>query len=148
MAPRKEARARQRSTAQPKGGSPSKARGATAPRSAKPMQRRRHLFWKGVVGLAVLGVAFLGAFPARTYLRQQHSTDRAEAELSALDSEISTLQTEIDRLQTDDEVEARAREEYHMARPGEEAVALLPPVPAPVTIPSGWPYSRLFAATR
>ena len=66
----------------------------------------------------------------------------------ALDAEIRTLQTEIDRLQTDGEVEARAREEYHMARPGEEAVALLPPVPAPVTIPSGWPYSRLFAATR
>lgn len=148
MAPRKEARARRQTATQRKAGGPSPTSGAATPRSAKPVQRRRHLFWTGVVGLAVLGVAFLGAFPARTYLRQQHSTDRAEAELSTLDAEISTLQTEIDRLQTDGEVEARAREEYHMTRPGEEAVALLPPVPAPVTVPSGWPYSRLFAATR
>ncbi|MCB1016067.1 MAG: septum formation initiator family protein [Acidimicrobiales bacterium] len=150
MAPRKEIRARQ----QAKADAARRARpGGRAPVEDPPAAddrppRRRRLFWMGVVAAAVAGVAFLGAFPARTYFRQQSATARAESELDALDTEIAELQGQIDGLQTDEEIEARAREDYHMTRPGEEVVTLLPAAPAPVAVPSGWPYSRLFAGSR
>ena len=152
MAPRKEVRARRRAEAERRGGGGAgRGAGATASADAKgagPARRRRRLFWMGVVAVAVVGIAFLGAFPARTYFRQQSSTARAESELGELDTEIATLQTQIGQLQTDSEIEARARADYHMTRPGEEAVALLPAPPPPIEVPSGWPYSRLFSASR
>lgn len=150
MAPRKERRARDeaaavRRQAQGKGGrNPVDDTPATVDRT----RRRRRLFWMGVVAAVVAGVAFLGAFPARTYFRQQSATARAESDLSALDAEIAELQGQIDDLQTDEEIEERAREDYAMTRPGEEVVTLLPAAPSPVEVPSGWPYSRLFAASR
>lgn len=150
MAPRKERRAREeaaavRRQAQGKGGrNPVDDTPATVDRT----RRRRRLFWMGVVAAVVAGIAFLGAFPARTYFRQQTATARAESELSDLDAEIADLQGRIDALQTDSEIEQQAREDYHMTRPGEEVVTLLPAAPSPVAVPSGWPYSRLFAATR
>ncbi len=150
MAPRKERRAREeaaavRRQAQGKGGrNPVDDTPATVDRT----RRRRRLFWMGVVAAVVGGIAFLGAFPARTYFRQQSATARAESDLNALDTEIAELQGQIDDLQTDDEIEQRAREDHAMTRPGEEVVTLLPAAPAPVAVPSGWPYSRLFAASR
>ena len=150
MAPRKERRAREeaaavRRQARGKGGrDPVDDTPATVDRA----RRRRRLFWMGVSAAVVAGIAFLGAFPARTYFRQQTSPARAESELTGLDAEISDLQGQIDDLQTDSEIEQRAREEYHMTRPGEEVVTLLPAAPSPVAVPTGWPYSRLFAATR
>ncbi len=147
MAPRKEVRARQAAKGRRAAGrEPVEATPAT--RRADGLRRRRRLFWMGVVGVAVVGIAFLGAFPARTYLRQQSATARAESDLRALDTEIDDLQTQIDDLQTDGAIEEQAREQYHMTRPGEEPIALLPAAPAPVEVPSGWPYSRLFAASR
>ena len=149
MAPRKEARARQEAGGRRRGGAGDRASVAEAPAArSDPARRRRRLFWMGVVGVAVVGVGFLGAFPARTYFRQQSATARAESELSGLDGEIDTLQSQIDDLQTDEAIEEQAREEYHLTRPGEEAVTLLPAAPAPVEVPAGWPYSRLFAASR
>lgn len=150
MAPRNERRAREearaaRRQAQGKGGrNPVDDTPATLDRT----RRRRRLFWMGVVAVVVAGIAFLGAFPARTYFRQQSATARAESDLSALDAEIAELQSQIDDLQTDEEIEQRAREDYAMTRPGEEVVTLLPAAPSPVAVPSGWPYSRLFAASR
>ena len=150
MAPRKERRAREeaeavRRQARGKGGrDPVDDTPATVDRT----RRRRRLFWMGVVAAVVAGIAFLGAFPARTYFRQQSATARAESDLSALDTEIADLQGQIDDLQTDAEIEERAREDYAMTRPGEEVVTLLPAAPSPVAVPSGWPYSRLFAASR
>ena len=150
MAPRKERRAREeaaahRRQAQGKGGrNPVDDTPATVDRT----RRRRRLFWMGVVAVVVAGIAFLGAFPARTYFRQQSATARAESDLDALDSEIADLEDQIGGLQTDAEIERRAREEYHMTRPGEEVVTLLPAAPPAVAVPSGWPYSRLFAASR
>lgn len=150
MAPRKETRARQEASGRRRGGDapPVDQAPRRADRRSDPARRRRRLFWMGVVGVAVIGIGFLGAFPARTYFRQQSATARAESELSGLDSEIDELQGQIDDLQTDEEIEAQAREQYHMTRPGEEAVTLLPAAPTPVEVPSGWPYSRLFAASR
>ena len=145
MAPRKEVRAREEASSRRRGrGAPDQA---PEPGRAKPARRRR-LFWMAVVGVAVVGIAFLGAFPARTYFRQQSATARAESELADLDGQVEDLQTQIEGLQTDSEIEERAREDYHMTRPGEEVITLLPASPEPVEVPSGWPYSRLFAASR
>lgn len=150
MAPRKETRARQEASGRRRGTGGPTVDEAPTHRSDRsdPVRRRRRLFWMGVVGVAVVGIAFLGAFPARTYFRQQNATARAESELSSLDSEIDELEGQIDDLQTDEAIEEQARREYHMTRPGEEAVTLLPAAPTPVEVPSGWPYSRLFAASR
>ncbi|HMQ25647.1 MAG TPA: septum formation initiator family protein [Acidimicrobiales bacterium] len=155
MAPRKEIRARGRARdeaaavrRQQRGEGGRNPVDDTPARVSDPTRRRRRLFWMGVVGIAVAGVAFLGAFPARTYLRQQSATARAESELDTINAEIEELEGQIDDLQTDGEIEQWAREDYHMTRPGEEVVTLLPAAPEPVAVPSGWPYSRLFAGSR
>lgn len=155
MAPRKEIRARERARdeaaavrRQQRGEGGRNPVDDTPAKVADPARRRRRLFWMGVVAVAVAGVAFLGAFPARTYFRQQSATARAESELDALNDQVDGLRGEIDDLQTDGEIEERAREDYHMTRPGEEVVTLLPASPSPVQVPAGWPYSRLFAGTR
>ena len=155
MAPRKEIRARERARdeaaavrRQQRGEGGRNPVDDTSAKVVDPARRRRRLFWMGVVAVGVAGVAFLGAFPARTYFRQQSATARAESELDALNDQVDDLRGEIDDLQTDSEIEERAREDYHMTRPGEEVVTLLPASPAPVQVPAGWPYSRLFAGSR
>ena len=139
MAPRKEARTRQvLSPAQ-------QERVAESRRQAERQHRRRRLTWMGVIGLAVLGVAYVGAFPVRTYLTQQSATAQAEDELTELNDEVAGLRDEIEGLQTQEEIERRAREDYNLVYPGEEPFALLPAAPDPVPIPEGWPYDRLFS---
>ena len=60
------------------------------------LRRWRRLVAGGVVAAVVAGIAFLGAFPARTYFRQQSATARAESDLSALDGEIAELESQIE----------------------------------------------------
>ena len=139
MAPRKEARARLPLTPA------QQARVAEAARQRDRRQRRRRWVWMGVIGLAVLGVAYVGAFPVRTYLTQQSATAQAEAELSELNDEVAGLRSEIEGLQTEEEIERRAREDFNLVYPGEEPFALLPPAPDPIPVPEGWPYDRLFS---
>lgn len=153
MAPRTERRARDEAAAVRRqarglgGRNPVDDTPATTGNPAR-RRRRRRLFWMGLIAVAVAGIAFLGAFPARTYFRQQTATARAESDLNALDTEIEALQGQIDDLQTDAEIERRAQQDFQMTRPGEEVVTLLPPAPEPIAVPSGWPYSRLFAGAR
>ena len=48
----------------------------------------------------------------------------------------------IDALNTDEEIEERARREYNLVLPDEEAYAVLPP-PAPARqLPGVWPFNR------
>jgi len=106
---------------------------------------RTRLVWVVVVVTALLGVGLLVAFPVRRYVEQQQSTNDAEQQLDQLDEEIADLEERIAQVDDPAEVEQRAREEYHLVYPGEEAFALLPEAPPPLPLPSGWPFDSLRA---
>lgn len=89
------------------------------------------------------GVLFLGVFPTRTYLDQRDAIATAEAQLSELEATNAELQRQVETLQSDDEIERIAREEYGLARPGEEVYRVLPPPEDPVPVPESWPFNRL-----
>jgi cell division protein FtsB len=74
----------------------------------------------------LLGVLFLGVFPTRTYLRQRASIQSTEHQLSVLQGETSRLRSDIGRLRTPAEIERIAREDYNLARPGEDVFLIIP----------------------
>jgi cell division protein FtsB len=96
-----------------------------------------------LVGVLVCGVLFLGVFPTRTYLNQRASIAEAEARLDELVQANDELQHRRDTLQTDEEIERIAREQYGLAKPGEEVYHLLPPPQDPVQVPDVWPFNQL-----
>jgi cell division protein FtsB len=89
------------------------------------------------------GVLFLGVFPTRTYLNQRRSTASAESQLSQLQASNAEMQEHADTLQTDAEIERIAREQYGLAKPGEEVYHVLPAPEDPVHAPDVWPFNRL-----
>jgi cell division protein FtsL len=89
------------------------------------------------------GVLFLGVFPTRTYLNQRRSTAAAETQLSRLQASNQQMQQRVDTLQTDAEIERIAREQYGLAKPGEEVYHVLPPPEDPIHAPDVWPFNRL-----
>lgn len=93
------------------------------------MTRRARLgatarFALGVILLVV--VLFLAVFPTRTYLDQQDAIGNAGDRLSVLSKENDRLRQRIERLQSPDEIERIAREEYNLARRGEEVFVIIP----------------------
>lgn len=96
-----------------------------------------------VIVVLACGVFFLGVFPTRTYLDQRQSIASAEQQLDELTRENDELQRQVDVLESDEEIERIAREEYGLARPGEELYQILPPPQDPVDVPEVWPFNRL-----
>ena len=84
-------------------------------------------------------------FPTATWLDQRAEAAEVEKELAELLGEQEVLRTEIARMRTDDEVERIARREFNFVYPGEEAYAVLPAPPAPVSLPASWPFNLLYA---
>jgi cell division protein FtsL len=85
-----------------------------------------------VVVVLVLAVF---VFPTRTYLEQRKQMASAATEVHVLDEQNSQLAAEATKLQSTAEIEALARQQYHLVRPGEQAFAILPaPTPA-TTVP-------------
>jgi cell division protein FtsB len=84
---------------------------------------------------AVAVVLLVFVFPTRTYLAQRRQLADAANQLHLLDTQNAALATQVARLQTDAEIERIAREQYHLVRPGESAIAILPAPspPAPAT---------------
>ncbi len=103
-----------------------------------------------VSSVAAVGILFAFVLPARTYLGQRAAVTSAEERVRVLDAQNARLKTRADALKTDAEVERIAREQYGMARPGEEAYAILPsateataapvapPAPRPLKHRSAW----------
>ncbi len=120
------------------------ATGSRASRSAAAVVgRARRAAWPIAVAVLVCGVLFLGVFPTRTYLDQRGAEATAERRLAELEGERAELQARADALQSDAEIERLAREQYGLARPGEEVYRVLPPAEDPVAIPDTWPFNRL-----
>lgn len=102
-----------------------------------------------VLPLMVALVLFAGLvyfiFPTTTWLDQRAEASEVQVELDALVAEQAMLRQEIARMRTDDEVERIARRDFNFVFPGEEAYAVLPAPPAPVSLPSSWPFNVLYA---
>jgi cell division protein FtsB len=63
------------------------------------------------------------------------------AELAGVEAVNAAYRDRIDALNTDEEIERRARAEYNLVRPDEEAYAVLPPPPADRGITGVWPFA-------
>jgi cell division protein FtsB len=103
----------------------------------------RRLVGPFLVLVVLGGVAFVGAFPTRTYLAQRQTMAESNAQLSELNESNAAAQAEVDRLQTDEAVEGLAREQYGLARPNEEVYDVLPEPMAPVEVPDVWPFNKV-----
>lgn len=101
-----------------------------------------------VFPLLVAVALFLGlvyfVFPTTTWLDQRAEATELEDTLAELNAEQIKLRQDIARMRTADEVERIARRDFNLVYPGEEAFALLPAPPAPVEIPTSWPFSMLY----
>jgi cell division protein FtsB len=89
-----------------------------------------------VVAVAVVLLVFV--FPTRTWVAQRRQLAAETTELQVLNAQNAQLTGEVARLRTDAEIERIAREQYHLVRPGESAIAILPAPtpPAPATPPA------------
>lgn len=122
---------------------PSATAAATAAMQAKPRRRLlRRAFWPLVASVVLAGGLLTFVFPTRALLAQRQATKATEHQLAELRDENNALEAQIGALNTDAEIERIAREQYNLVRPGEEALAVLPP-PPPSELPSGFPYDTI-----
>ena len=103
---------------------------------------------RGVIALAATVitaalVAALFVLPVKAWLRQRDDIAVKDKELSALDQANAELADEVSRLQTPEGIEEAAREEIGYVQRGEIRLTMLPAPPAPITMPSGWPYEAV-----
>ena len=136
-----------------------RASAAPEPRTRRPAGRGRHaaprpsglgrtarrLLAPAVLAVLTIGVLMLGAFPTRTLLDQRRTAASAEARLQELDSANDAARQEADALRTDAVVERIARQEYGLAKPGDELYHVLQPAQDPVRVPGAWPFNGLGA---
>lgn len=111
-------------------------------------RRARRAVWPALFSLTVLAVLFYGVFPTNTWLDQRGELDRTRAELGSLEAANAELAQQVALLGTDAEIERIARADYGLVLPGEEAYVVLPPEPAPATLPAHWPFTALFDDVR
>lgn len=98
--------------------------------------------WIGVVVAMLLGALALMVLPTRTWVQQRSEAAASERELAEVEARNAELQTRIAVLDTPMEIERIAREEYGMAKPGEQVFAVLPG-PVPTELPALWPFTLL-----
>lgn len=90
--------------------------------------------WLLVACMALVGVLFLAAYPARAYLAQNDRRNEMAAQVRRVEAENQKLLERTQKLQTDAEIERLARRDYNLVRPGEEVYAVVPP-PTTTTAP-------------
>lgn len=91
--------------------------------------------WLCVAVVALVGALFTAGFPARALLAQRQERQQVARQVHDLAIRNRALDERARVLQTDAEIERLARQQYGLARPGEEVFAVLPPPakPAPST---------------
>ena len=94
-------------------------------------------------GACVLGVLAVFVFPTRTFLDQRASTGDSQRRLDVLQEQNEVMEQRLAQLDDPTEIERLAREQYNLVLPGEEAYAILPAPPAPITLPHVWPFTGL-----
>ena len=103
----------------------------------------RRLAWPLVLTALVCVTLALGVFPTRTYLEKKKEVSLAQEQVDNLTRENDEKQARADTLQTPEEIEAIAREDYNLVKPGEESYEVLPPPEEPVQLPDAWPFNQL-----
>ena len=98
------------------------------------MRRSSWLLVASAVALA--GVLFLFVFPTSSWLAQRRDRRQVETELRRVSAQNQRLERRVQQLRTPAEIERIARAKYNLVRPREEAFAILPPRPAPATLPT------------
>lgn len=79
-----------------------------------------------IAAVLLVSVLFLAVFPTRTVLDQRRAIATVEERLSVLRSENERMREHIRSLSDPEEIERLAREEYNLARPGEEVFVIIP----------------------
>jgi len=104
---------------------------------------KRGIIALGAMVITAALVAALFVLPVKAWLRQRDDIAVMDKELSALDQANAELTDEVSRLQTPEGIEEAAREEIGYVQRGEIRLTMLPAPPAPITMPSGWPYDTV-----
>jgi cell division protein FtsB len=97
----------------------------------------------GVLGLTVLvfvAVLGLGVVPFRDWLDQRETLTGLREQVADIERQNRDYELRADALNTDEEIERRARAEYNLVRPDEEAYAVLPPPDETLDVPGIWPF--------
>jgi cell division protein FtsL len=84
-----------------------------------------------ILALLLIGVLFSSVYPIRRYFAVKSSITQLKSEERALDLKQQQLTQQKAYLQSDAAVEAIARRDLNMVRPGEVAFALIEPSVAP-----------------
>ena len=115
-------------------------------RGKKPRPTRRSSFW-GRLGVLVL-VPFV-FYTVYTVADKSVQTYRMRQEASAIRSEVEAerqenlrLQRELDEARGDQQIEAQARRELNLIKPGDQPVVLLGPLPTPSPTPATPPRAQ------
>jgi cell division protein FtsB len=75
------------------------------------------------------GFVLLAVFPFRTWLDQQDAIADTRDRLARLQAENERLEADSARLASPTEIERRARAQFNLVYPGEEAIAIIAPEP-------------------
>ncbi len=86
-----------------------------------------------LIALAFVAILFVFVFPTRSYLAQRRQVNAAAHDLAVLREQNDKLQAEAQQLRTPEAVERMAREQFHMANPGEQLFVVMPPPAATTT---------------
>ena len=92
------------------------------------------------------GALLLGVFPTRTWLDQRSAVQAAESRLADLEATNAERQAQVDVLGTDAAIEQIARQEYGLAKAGEELYHVLRAPRDPAPVPTGWPFDGIASA--
>ncbi|HUQ62188.1 MAG TPA: septum formation initiator family protein [Acidimicrobiales bacterium] len=95
--------------------------------------------WLLVACMALAGVLFLAAYPARAYLAQNEKREELAVQVHTMEAENQRLEQEVQTLQSDAEIERLARRDYNLVRPGEEVYAVVPEATTTTTTPAAPP---------
>ncbi|MDH4168675.1 MAG: septum formation initiator family protein [Acidimicrobiia bacterium] len=93
-----------------------------------------------MVGVAVLISIATVAVPARAWWQTRGEASELRSELNTLQADNADLEARRNALGTTLEIERRARAEYDLVYPDEEAYAVLPPPERDATWFHAWPF--------
>ncbi len=113
--------------------------GSEAP-EPEPRRRWARFALPIAVTVVLLTVLVVAVFPTRQLLDQRAQVTDARDRLGELDAELGEVEERAATLRDPDAVELMARDEFLLARPGDELYVLRPPVRAQAEFPNGWPF--------
>ncbi len=101
----------------------------------------RFLPFLGVTLAVATATLAFGVVPFRDWLNQRQVNLDLRVQVEELEQANRVYELRIDALNTDEEIEERARREYNLVLPDEEAYAVLPPPAAVRQLPGVWPFN-------